>query len=106
MGAWLKTFADYKTINTLVDVIKVPKVRTSGEYLPIDTNFVSILLLVSVFFFVDFLFYTVKLKPIIRAQIPGKLVTSGISDVATTSVHSEKTWAKKWIMIIIIITSK
>ena len=38
-----------------------------------------------------------------KDQIPGKLVTSGISDVATASVHSEKTWAKKWIMIIIII---
>ena len=37
-------------LNTLVDVIRVPKVRTSGEYLPIDTNFVSILLLVSVLF--------------------------------------------------------
>ena len=51
----------------------------------------------------DFLVLTVKLKPIIKAQISGKLVTSGISDVATSSVHSEKTWAKKWIMIIIII---
>ena len=50
----------------------------------------------------DFLVHTVKLKPIIKDQIPGKLVTSGISDVATASVHSEKTWAKKWIMIIII----
>ena len=30
-------------------------------------------------------------------------MTSGICDVATASVHSEKTWAKKWIMIIIII---
>ena len=39
----------------------------------------------------------------IKDQIPEKLVTSGISDVATASVHSEKTWAKKWIMIIIII---
>ena len=47
----------------------------------------------------DFLVHTVKLKPIIKDQIPGKLVTSGISDVATASVHSEKTWAKKWIMI-------
>ena len=46
----------------------------------------------------DFLVYTVKLKPIIKAQIPGKLITSGISDVATASVHSEKTWAKKWII--------
>ena len=26
-------------LNTLVDVIIVPKVHTSGEYLPIDTNF-------------------------------------------------------------------
>ena len=51
----------------------------------------------------NFLVHTVKLKPIIKDQIPGKLVTSGISDVATASVHSEKTWAKKWIMIIIII---
>ena len=37
-------------LNTLVDVLRVPKVRTSGELLPIDTNFVSILSLVSVFF--------------------------------------------------------
>ena len=37
-------------LNTLVDVISVPKARTSYEYLPIDTNFVSILLLVSVLF--------------------------------------------------------
>ena len=54
----------------------------------------------------DFLVHTVKLKPIIKAQISGKLVTNGIRDVATASVHSEKTWAKKWIMIIIIIMNK
>ena len=54
----------------------------------------------------DFIVRTVKLKPIIKDQIPGKLVTSGISDVATASVHSEKTWAKKWIMIIITIMNK
>ena len=47
------------------------------------------------------LVHTVKLKPIIKAQISGKLVTSGISDVATASVHSEKTCMKKLIMIII-----
>ena len=52
----------------------------------------------------DFLVHTIKLKPITKDQIPGKLVTSGISDIATASVHSEKTWAKKWIMIIIIIS--
>ena len=38
-----------------------------------------------------------------KVGMSGKLVTSGISDVATASVHSEKTRAKKWIMIIIII---
>ena len=37
-------------LNTLVDVIRVAKARTSCEYLPIDTNFVSILLPVSVLF--------------------------------------------------------
>ena len=46
---------------------------------------------------------SVKLKPIIKAQISGKLVTSGISDVAITSVYFEKTRLKKMIMIIIII---
>ena len=35
-----------------------------------------------------------------------KLVTTGISDVATTSVHSEKTRLKKLIMIIIIIITE
>ena len=54
----------------------------------------------------DFLVHRVKVQPIIKAQIPGKLVTSGISDVATASVHSEKTPVKKWIMIIIIIITK
>ena len=43
---------------------------------------------------------------IIKEQIAGNLVTSGISDVAIASVHSEKTRLKKMIMIIIIITSK
>ena len=37
----------------LVDVIRVPKAHASCEYLPIDTNFISILLLVSVLFFTD-----------------------------------------------------
>ena len=46
------------------------------------------------------------LKPIIKAQISGKLVTSGISDVAVASVHSEKTRLKKMIMIITIISMK
>ena len=54
----------------------------------------------------DFLVHPVKLKLIINAQIPGKLVTSGISDVATASVYSEKTRSKKLIMIIIIVKNK
>ena len=43
----------------------------------------------------------VKLKPIIEAQISGKWVTSGISDIEFASVYSEKTRLKKMIMIII-----
>ena len=49
LGAWSKSIAVYK-LSTVVDVIRVPKARTSGEYLPIDTNFVSILLHISVLF--------------------------------------------------------
>ena len=45
-------------------------------------------------------------KPIIKEQISGKFVTSGISDVATISLHSDKTRMKKMIMIIITITEK
>ena len=49
------------------------------------------------------LVHTVQVKPILKAQISGKLVFSGISDVAFLSVSSEKTRMKKcWIMIIII----
>ena len=48
-----------------------------------------------------------KAKPIKKAQISGKLLTSGTSDVAIASVHSEKILMKKMIMIIIIsITEK
>ena len=106
LGAWSKSLADYKT-KYFGRRKRVPKVRTSCEYLPIDTNIVSILLLVSVLFSWTpylllissanepanglILVHTVKLKQIIKAQISGKLVTSGISDVATASVHSEKT---------------
>ncbi len=50
--------------------------------------------------------HTVNLKPIIKAQISGKLVTSGISDVVIVSVHSEKTRMKKMIMTIIISMNK
>ena len=51
---------------------------------------------------------TVKLKPMIKAQISGRMIPSGTSDVAIASVHSEKTHLKKLmkIIIIIIITEK
>ena len=53
------------------------------------------------------LIHIVKLKPIIKAQISGKLVTSGISVVAFAAVYSEKTRPKKLMnMIIIIVTEK
>ena len=48
------------------------------------------------------LVHTVQLKPMIQAQISGRMASSGISDVAIASVHSEKTRLKKLIMIIII----
>ena len=61
----VKKFCGFIRLNTLVDVIRVPKVRPSGEELPIDTNFVSILLLVSVLFFGLFSTHS-KAKAIIK----------------------------------------
>ena len=48
------------------------------------------------------LVHTVQVKPIIKAQISGKMASNGISDVAIVSVHSEKSYLKKLTMIIII----
>ena len=45
------------------------------------------------------LVHTVQLKPMIKAQISGRMVSNGISDVATTTVHSEKTCLKKLMMM-------
>ena len=50
------------------------------------------------------LVHTVQLKPMIKAQISGRMVSNSISDVATASVHSEETCLK--IIIIIIIMNK
>ena len=53
------------------------------------------------------LVYIVELKPMIRAQISGRMVSSGTSDVAFASVNTEKTRLKKCMMIKInIITEK
>ena len=49
------------------------------------------------------LVHTEKLKPMINGQISGKLVSSGISHVAFTSVYSEKSRLKKLMIMIIII---
>ena len=46
---------------------------------------------------------TVQLKAMIKAQILGRMISSGISDVAIASVYFEKTRLMKLIMIIIII---
>ena len=42
---------------------------------------------------------TVQLKPIIKAQISGRMVSSGINDVRFASVYSEKTRQKKLMKI-------
>ena len=51
------------------------------------------------------LVHAVKLKQMIKAQISGRMASSGISDVVFGSVYSEKTHLKKLIIILIIITS-
>ena len=51
------------------------------------------------------LLHTVQLKPMMKAQISGRMVASGISDVAFASVSSEKTILKKLMIMIIINTS-
>ena len=50
------------------------------------------------------LVHTVQLKPMIKAQISGRMVSSGISDVASASLHSDTTRLKKLMKMIIIIT--
>ena len=54
------------------------------------------------------LVHTVQLTPMIKAQISGRMVSSGISYVAIASVYSEKTRLQKCmtIMIIIILMNK
>ena len=50
--------------------------------------------------------HTVQLKPMIKAQISGRMISSGISDVAIASVYFDKIRLKKLIMIIIIIIAE
>ena len=44
--------------------------------------------------------HTVQLKPMIKAHFLGRMVSSGISDVAIALAHSEKTRLKKLMMMI------
>ena len=48
------------------------------------------------------LVHTVQLKPMIKAQISGRMISNGISDIEIASVYFEKTRLNKLIMIIII----
>ena len=41
------------------------------------------------------LVHRVQLKPVIKAHFSGRMVSSGISDVAFASVYYEKTYLKK-----------
>ena len=52
------------------------------------------------------LVHIVELKPMIKEQIAGRMVSSGICDVAFASVYSEKTRLKKLMKNIIIIMNK
>ena len=45
------------------------------------------------------LVHAVQLKPMIKAQISGRMVYSHISDAVTASVYSEKTRLKKLMII-------
>ena len=48
------------------------------------------------------LVHTVQLKPMIKTQISGRMVSSGISDVVFALVPSEKTRQMKLLIMIII----
>ena len=52
------------------------------------------------------LVHTVQLKPMIKAQISGRMISNGISDVATASVYLKKTRLKKLSMITIMLMNK
>ena len=47
------------------------------------------------------LVHTVQLKPMLKAHISGRVASSGIGNVVTASVYSDKTRLKKFMKIII-----
>ena len=52
------------------------------------------------------LVHTVQLKPMIKAQISGRMVSSGTIDVVFASEYAEKTCLKKLMIMIIIINNR
>ena len=69
----------------LSNVVRVKGYATPGEpglHVQVLTNGASKDLILS---------HTVQLKPLIKAHSSGRMVSSGISDVVITSVHSEST---------------
>ena len=50
--------------------------------------------------------HIVQLEPMIKAHSSGRMVSSSISDVVITSVHSEKTRLKKLMMMMMKMTIK
>ena len=50
--------------------------------------------------------HTEKLKPMIKSQISGRMLSGSISDVVFTPVYSEKTRLKKCLIMIIVINRK
>ena len=49
------------------------------------------------------LVHTVQLKPMTKEQISGRMASSGIGDVVTASVYSEKTRLKKLMKILLLL---
>ena len=49
------------------------------------------------------LVHTVQLKPMIKTQISRRMASSGIGNVVTASVYSEKTCLKKLMKIIMLL---
>ena len=47
------------------------------------------------------LVHTVKIKLMIKAQISGRMISSGTSDVVIASVQSEKTHPKKLMLLLL-----
>ena len=52
------------------------------------------------------LVHTIQLKQIIKTQISGRMISSGINYVVIASVHLEKTRQKKFMMIMTLLFAR